>query len=62
MKFWRQRKDEELDAEIRSHLDETIRDRLARGEAPDEAHQCLTGISLSSGVFGERAHLRWMEA
>jgi len=37
MKFWRHRKDEELDAEIRSHLDEAIRDRLARGEAPDEA-------------------------
>jgi putative ABC transport system permease protein len=37
MKFWRQRKDEELDAEIRSHLDEAIRDHIARGEAPDEA-------------------------
>jgi hypothetical protein len=37
MKFWRQRKDEELDAEIRSHLDEAIRDRIARGETPDDA-------------------------
>ncbi len=37
MKFWRHRKDEELDAEIRSHLDEAIRDRIARGETPDEA-------------------------
>jgi putative ABC transport system permease protein len=37
MKLWRQRKDEELDAEIRSHLDEAIRDRIARGETPDEA-------------------------
>lgn len=34
---WRQHKDEELDAEIRSHLDEAIRDRIARGESPDEA-------------------------
>jgi predicted permease len=33
----RQRKDEALDAEIRSHLDEAIRDRIARGETPDEA-------------------------
>jgi hypothetical protein len=33
MKFWRQRKDEELNAEIRSHLDEAIRDRRARGGA-----------------------------
>jgi putative ABC transport system permease protein len=37
MKFWRQRKDEELDAEIRSHLDEAIHDRIERGESPDEA-------------------------
>ncbi|MGH9843762.1 MAG: ADOP family duplicated permease [Blastocatellia bacterium] len=39
MKFlrWRQRQDEELDAEIRSHLDEAIRDRIERGESPDEA-------------------------
>src|SRR5687767_8293702 len=37
MKFWRQRKDEALDAEIRHHLDEAVRDRIERGEAPDEA-------------------------
>src|SRR5262245_4105939 len=37
MKFWPQRKDEELDAEIRNHLDEAIRDRIERGESPDEA-------------------------
>jgi hypothetical protein len=30
---WFRRKDEELDAEIRSHLDEAIRDRLARGDS-----------------------------
>ena len=34
---WRRGKDEELDAEIRSHLDEAIRNRIERGEAPDEA-------------------------
>jgi len=37
MKFWRRRKDEELDAEIRSHLDASIRDRIERGETPDVA-------------------------
>jgi putative ABC transport system permease protein len=37
MKFWRPHKDEELDAEIRSHLDEAVHDRIARGESPDEA-------------------------
>ncbi len=34
---WRQRKDAELDTEIRSHLDEAIRDRIERGETLDEA-------------------------
>ncbi|MGH9843885.1 MAG: ABC transporter permease, partial [Blastocatellia bacterium] len=39
MKFlrWRQRKDAELDAEIRGHLDEAIRDRIERGESPEQA-------------------------
>ena len=37
MKFWRRHKDEELDAEIRSHLNEAIQDRIKRGESPDEA-------------------------
>lgn len=34
---WRRQREEELDAEIRNHLDAAIRDRIARGEAPDEA-------------------------
>jgi predicted permease len=36
-KLWRQQREADLDAEIRSHLDEAIRDRIERGEAPDEA-------------------------
>jgi predicted permease len=34
---WQKHKDEELDAEIQSHLDEAIRDRIARGESLNEA-------------------------
>jgi putative ABC transport system permease protein len=34
---WRRRRDEDLDAEIRHHLDQAIRDRIERGETPDEA-------------------------
>ncbi|MGH9840734.1 MAG: permease prefix domain 1-containing protein [Blastocatellia bacterium] len=34
---WRRQRDEELDAEIRSHLDEAIRDRIERGETPEQA-------------------------
>jgi len=37
MKWWRQRKEEDLDAEIRNHLNEAIRDRLERGEMPEQA-------------------------
>ncbi len=38
LRWWRHRKDEELDAEIRNHLDEAIRDCIARGETPDRAN------------------------
>ena len=38
MKWCRRRdKDAELDAEIRSHIDQAIRDRVERGESPDDA-------------------------
>ena len=39
MKFWRSRsdKDAELDAEIHAHIDQAIRERIERGESPDEA-------------------------
>lgn len=33
----KQCKDEELNAEISSHFDEAIRDRIARGEIPGES-------------------------
>ncbi|MGH9837162.1 MAG: ADOP family duplicated permease [Blastocatellia bacterium] len=40
--FRRRQREAELDAEIRSHLDEAIRDRIERGETPDEArHNAL---------------------
>ena len=34
---WKQRKDEELNAEIQPHLDASIRDRIARGESAEQA-------------------------
>ena len=39
MRLWRRRRDKEaeLDAEIRTHIDQAIRDRIERGESPDEA-------------------------
>ncbi len=35
--FQRQQREAELDAEIRSHLDEAIRDRMERGETLRQA-------------------------
>jgi hypothetical protein len=35
--FRRQQREEELDAEIHSHPDEANRDRIERGESPEEA-------------------------
>src|SRR5262249_42867517 len=59
MKFWRRRKDEELDAEIRSHLDEAIRDRIARGETPDEARANALREFGNVGVVKEVTREMW---
>jgi DNA-binding LytR/AlgR family response regulator len=65
MKLWRRRKDEELDAEIRSHLDAAIRDRLARGEAPDEARanalREFGNVGLVKEVTREMWGWAWLE-
>jgi predicted permease len=39
MPWWRRRRDEELDAELRTHLEMAARDRLERGEAPGAAER-----------------------
>src|SRR2546421_7706322 len=42
MRFWRNRQQAELDAEIESHLQMAIRDRLARGEKREDAEHSAT--------------------
>jgi len=49
-KLGRRQCDEELDAEIRTHLDAAIRDRIARGETPDEARANRKATSPRSGA------------
>ncbi len=65
MKFWRHRKDEDLDAEIRHHLDEAIRDRIARGETPDEARanalREFGNVGLVKEVTREMWGWGWLE-
>ncbi|HKQ76146.1 MAG TPA: ABC transporter permease [Blastocatellia bacterium] len=59
MKFWRQRKDEELDTEIRNYIDEAIRDRLARGESPDEARANALREFGNVGLVKEVTRAMW---
>ncbi|MGH9837161.1 MAG: ABC transporter permease [Blastocatellia bacterium] len=64
MKFnWlRRQRDEELDAEIRSHLDEAIRDRIARGETPDEARANALREFGNVGLVKEVTREMWGRA
>ena len=56
---WRQRKDKELDAEIRSHLNEAIRDRIARGKTPDEARANALREFGNVGLVKEVTRAMW---
>ncbi|MBX3280238.1 MAG: ABC transporter permease [Acidobacteria bacterium] len=59
MKFRRMRRDEEIDAEIRHHLDEAIRDRIERGEAPDEARANALREFGNVGLVKEATREMW---
>jgi putative ABC transport system permease protein len=63
--FRRRDREAELDAEIRSHLDQAIRDRIARGEAPDEARASALrefgNVGLVKEVTREMWGWAWLE-
>jgi putative ABC transport system permease protein len=60
MKFLRRKqRDEELDAEIQNHLDEAIRDRIARGETPDEARANAVREFGNVGLIKEVTRAMW---
>jgi macrolide transport system ATP-binding/permease protein len=61
MKFprWRQRKENELEAEIRSHLDEAIRERVERGETPEEARANALREFGNVGLVKEITRQMW---
>jgi predicted permease len=68
MKFWRQRH-KDLDAEIESHLQMAVRERIGRGETPDDAaHSArreLGNVALVKEVtremWGSTALEQWMQ-
>ncbi|MGH9840044.1 MAG: ABC transporter permease, partial [Blastocatellia bacterium] len=57
--WYRKRREAELDAEIRSHLDEAIRDRIARGETPDEARANALREFGNMGLVKEVTRAMW---
>jgi putative ABC transport system permease protein len=57
--FRRKQYEEELDAEIRSHLDQAIRDRLARGETPEEARANALREFGNVGLVKEVTRAMW---
>jgi hypothetical protein len=61
MKFFRRRrrKDEELDDEIRSHLDEAVRDRIERGDSPEEARANALREFGNVGLVKEATRETW---
>jgi hypothetical protein len=56
---WRRQREAELDAEIRSHLDSAIRDRIERGESPDEARANALREFGNAGLVKEITREMW---
>ncbi len=56
---WRRRKEEELDAEIQSYLDEAIRDRMERGETAEQARANALIEFGSVGLVKEVTREMW---
>ncbi|MGH9839930.1 MAG: permease prefix domain 1-containing protein [Blastocatellia bacterium] len=54
-----QQRDAELDAEIRNHLDEAIRDRIERGETAEQAHASALREFGNVGLVKEVTREMW---
>jgi putative ABC transport system permease protein len=59
LNWFRQQREEEFNAEIRSHLDAAIRDRIARGEMPDEARANALREFGNVGLVKETTREMW---
>ncbi len=56
---WKQRKDEDLNTEIQTHLDEAIRERMERGELAEEARLNAQREFGNVGLVKEVTHATW---
>jgi putative ABC transport system permease protein len=59
MKWWRTRKDEELDAEIQSHLEMAQRDRMEHGETAEQACAAVQREFGNVGLVKEVTRQMW---
>jgi predicted permease len=56
---WRQQRETKLDAEIQTHLDEAIRERIERGETPDQARRNALREFGNVGLIKEVTREMW---
>ncbi|MEP7271433.1 MAG: permease prefix domain 1-containing protein, partial [Acidobacteriota bacterium] len=59
MKLWWQRKDEEIDTEIQSHLDMAAQDRMERGETAEQARAAVRREFGNLGLVSEVTREMW---
>src|SRR3989442_16007212 len=57
--WWRKRREEELDAELRSHLEMVARERVERGEDGEEAEHAARREFGNGGLGGEVTRDAW---
>lgn len=56
---WRRHREEELDAELRSHLEMAVQDRVERGETPEEAKAAVRHEFGNVGLIKEVTREMW---
>src|SRR5881628_648056 len=59
MSFWRRRRDADLDEEIQGHLRRAIRDRMERGETPEQAERAAQREFGNVGLVKEITREMW---
>ena len=59
MSFWRRKREAELEEEVRSHLEMTARERVARGETTEEAKHAARREFGNVGLLKEMTRDQW---